>query len=149
VLAWIELGPLPGLGFALVGFAFAHLMGPWAERRALDKSRMPPSDLIRTSDEGREPTRREGIGFFLMLFPRGLALWVVWPVALGIWILRIPATLAGRQLRVGQIAGWLDRNLIALLESTMLRPFFPRPTRFAGWSHAQAIERGPSPLDLW
>jgi len=39
-------------------------------------------------------------------------------------------------------------NFIALLESTVLRPFLPQRTRFMRWSRASDIERGPSMLDF-
>lgn len=52
----------------------------------------------------------------MLLCFRGLALWVVWPVAAAIWLIRIPyALVSRRQVQLRHIAGWLDANLIATL----------------------------------
>ena len=92
---------------------------------------------------------REGIGFFLMLCIRGVALWVLWPLAFLVWLVRLPyAAVRDRMLRLGQVAGWFDRNFVALMEATIIRPFTPEPSEFVSWSDASTIDRGPSFLDF-
>lgn len=92
---------------------------------------------------------REAVGFFLLLCIRGAALWILWPIAFIVWMLRLPYAVArSRQLRLGQVAGWFDRNLIALLERTIARPFTPEPSNFVAWEQAGEIERGPSFLEF-
>lgn len=139
-----------GLMVALVGAPLMYLTVPWFARRGATKVHLPPSDLIARERGGGRTSFREGVGFFLMLCVRGLALWIVWPVAFVVWVVRIPVGVARhRHLRLRQVAGWFDTNLIALLESSLLRPFFPTPTRFVPWARVAEIARGPSMHDLW
>jgi hypothetical protein len=60
---------------------------------------------------------------------RGLLLWFVVPVAVVCW-LPLALVLRRRTVTFGRFLGWVDLNLIALLERTILRPTRRTPTRW-------------------
>lgn len=62
----------------------------------------------------------------LLLTLRGLLLWIVIPLGALAWLVSVAWT--RRSLAV--FLRWSDINLIALLESTILRPIFPQPVRW-------------------
>ena len=61
----------------------------------------------------------------LLLVIRGILLWVLVPVGCVAWLLTILWT----RRPLGEFLGWLDSNLVVLLERSVLRPFFPQPTQ--------------------
>jgi hypothetical protein len=69
----------------------------------------------------------------LLLVIRGILLWVLVPVGSVAWLL----TLVRMRRPLGEFLGWLDSNLIFLLERTVLRPLFPQPTQ--NWIPASEI----------
>jgi hypothetical protein len=92
---------------------------------------------------------RVGVGVFLVLCIRGVLLWIVWPVAAAIWLVRLPFDLVRRRrIRLSQIAGWLDANLITALERTLLRPFFDERSAFVPWREIGNIAERPTLRDL-
>ncbi len=74
---------------------------------------------------GSEPNlkRVSIIAGLALLCLRGVLLWVIIPVATLVWL---PASvwLRRRGVKLGQFLGWVDLNLIAFLERTILRPLF-------------------------
>jgi hypothetical protein len=64
---------------------------------------------------------------FVLLLVRGLLLWLLVPLALLVWVLGWPWW-RHQGVSIGAFLGWLDLNLIALLQRTLLRPLF-RATR--------------------
>jgi hypothetical protein len=92
---------------------------------------------------------RVGVGIVLLLCIRGVLLWIVWPVAGAIWLVRLPAGIVRRRrVRLWQIAGWLDANLIAALERTLLRPLVDERSAFASWREVGNITERPTLRDL-
>ena len=68
-----------------------------------------------------------GFAFGLcLLLSRGILLWLVIPLATIAWILSWPLMRA-KHIRLGQLIGWSDLNLIAMLEHTILRPLALEP----------------------
>ena len=77
-----------------------------------------------------------------MLLVRGVLLWVVVPLSLILWLALWPV-LRFHRVRLGQFLGWIDLNLVALIEGTILRPMLPAPfpwtpVRALPEHHAQA-----------
>ena len=64
-----------------------------------------------------------------MLAARGVLLWVVVPVASLVWLLAA-LRLRRRGVSFGQYLGWIDVNLIAILQRTLFRPVVRSPARF-------------------
>ena len=58
----------------------------------------------------------------LLLTVRGVLLWVVLPVGCVAWVLGA-LRLHQRGITIGQFLGWIDINLIALIQHSLLRPF--------------------------
>jgi hypothetical protein len=70
------------------------------------------------------PAKLRGIiGGLSLLLIRGLLLWLVVPLGLVLWLLLWPL-LRARRVRLGQFLGWMDLNLVALLQHSLLRPLF-------------------------
>jgi hypothetical protein len=67
-----------------------------------------------------------------LLLLRGVALWLVVPIATCVWI--VLAAARRRPAGLGQFVGWVDLNLTAGLQRTALRPFFAAPARWTPWS---------------
>jgi hypothetical protein len=62
----------------------------------------------------------------LLLLVRGLLLWLVVPVTFVGWLAAWPI-LRRRKIRLGQLLGWMDLNLIAAIEHSILRPLLASP----------------------
>lgn len=60
------------------------------------------------------------LGGVLLLLVRGVFLLIVIPVTLWIWLVTWPF-LRRRGATLGQLLGWVDLNLVALLQRTLLR----------------------------
>lgn len=74
-----------------------------------------------------DPDRlNSAVGGLLVLFARGLLLWVVVPVAACGWVF-VASRLRQRGVTFGQFLGWVDLNLIATLQRTIFRPFVRQP----------------------
>jgi hypothetical protein len=75
------------------------------------------------------------VGGLMLLFLRGILLWIVIPLAILAWL---PAgySLHRRGVSLGQFLGWVDLNLVACLERTILRPLFRAPLP---WVPARSI----------
>jgi hypothetical protein len=55
---------------------------------------------------------------------RGLLLWLVIPLTILAWPM---VAIAMRGVRLGALLGWVDLNLVAVLQRTILRPLFNHP----------------------
>jgi len=86
-----------------------------------------------TPTEQRQP--RSVCGGLLLLLIRGGLLWVVIPLSFGWWCCAWPF-LRRRQVRLAQFLGWVDLNLVAGIERTVLRPLI-RVRR--DWTPASAM----------
>ena len=84
-----------------------------------------------------EQTPRPKLPFvaaLVLLTIRGLLLWVVVPIGVLGW-LPVWAMSRGR-ISLGNLLGWLDLNLIAAIERTVLRPFVRAPM---AWTPARDL----------
>jgi hypothetical protein len=73
-----------------------------------------------------------------LLVLHGILLWIVIPLGFLAWVLLRPWQHVHR-FTLGQFLGWVDNNVIAALERSVLRPLFrksPQP-----WIRAGDIER--------
>lgn len=75
------------------------------------------------------PTERRNsvIGGLVVLLLRGILLWVVIPIAALTWVI-VGLRLRRRGVRFAQYLGWVDLNLIAVLQRTVARPLVRYPT---------------------
>lgn len=72
----------------------------------------------------------------LLLFVRGLLLWLVVPVGVICWL---PCwALSSGRVTLGNFLGWLDLNLVAGIERSALRPFVASPLP---WTPARDMSR--------
>lgn len=70
--------------------------------------------------------RNSVVGGLAVLMVRGVLVWIVVPAAALAWIL-IGFRLRRRGVGFSQYLGWVDVNLIALLQRTVLRPLVRSP----------------------
>jgi len=74
----------------------------------------------------------------MLLLVRGILLWLLVPAGACVWLIAaVPVW--RRQVGLGQFLGWLDLNLVALLERTILRPFFRTPRTWTPWQDVDAV----------
>lgn len=73
--------------------------------------------------------RNSIISGLAVLLLRGVLLWVVVPISALIWPV-VATHLRRRHVTFGQYLGWVDLNLIACLQRTILRPLVRAPS---GW----------------
>lgn len=66
------------------------------------------------------------IAGFILLAVRGLLLWIAVPLGFVAWVV-LALWLLPRGIRLGQFLGWVDLNLVATLERTVLRALFRHP----------------------
>jgi len=80
--------------------------------------------------------------FLLLLFARGILLWIVVPLSAVWWLLTMPVRQVRRKAHVSlaQTIGWADLNLIAALT-------LGRAARFVGWSRASEVQHRVSWID--
>jgi hypothetical protein len=69
------------------------------------------------------------IAGFLLVLLRGILLWLLIPLGTVAWVLTLPFSRRG----LGNFLGWLDYNMIALLQRTVFRVGYPEPS--CRWVH--------------
>ena len=69
------------------------------------------------------------IGGVAFLVVRGVLLWLVVPVGFIWWLIAWPR-FRSRRVRLGQVVGWLDLNLIAAISHMIFRPLIREPARY-------------------
>lgn len=69
------------------------------------------------------------VGGFALLVVRGVLLWLVAPAGFVWWLVAWP-WFRSRRVRLGQVLGWLDLNLIAAISHSLLRPLLRQPARY-------------------
>jgi hypothetical protein len=84
------------------------------------------------TSEGRRNSVVSGLA---VLSLRGILLWLVVPLSVIAWIF-VGFQLRGRDVTLGQFLGWIDLNLIALLQRGVLRPLVRHP---ADWVPVAAL----------
>src|SRR5258708_39351616 len=75
------------------------------------------------------------MAFLALLFVRGVLLWLVIPLATIGWACAYPY-FHHRRVILGQFLGWIDLNLVAFLERSILRTLFSSPLP---WVRASAM----------
>ncbi len=76
------------------------------------------------ADPGRRVPFIPGL---VILLVRGVALWFVIPIGALCWMVASPV-MRRRGVGLGQLLGWLDLNLIALIERGLLKPLIRMPS---------------------
>jgi hypothetical protein len=84
-----------------------------------------------------EPRRNSIAGGLAVLFIRGVLLWVIVPFATCGWLI-VWVGRRGRLVRLGQFLGWIDLNLIACIQRTVIRPLVRWPV---DWVPASAMRQ--------
>lgn len=92
--------------------------------------------MIESSDSARNPPTVGMFAGMSLLLVRGLLLWIAIPLGVVGWLALLPWLRA--RITIGQFLGWIDINLIAGLERSVLRPLFPHPL---GWMSARDIAK--------
>jgi hypothetical protein len=82
----------------------------------------------------------------VLLFLRGILLWLVVPVATISWLV-LWIGLRRRGVSLGRFLGWVDLNLVAALSRTVLRPLFRNPARWVPVSDMPQVTHRVHPLD--
>lgn len=82
-----------------------------------------------------------------LLCLRGALLWVVIPLAALAW-LPVSVRLRRRGVKLGQFLGWVDLNLVALLERTILRPLLRPPVQWTPTRAMPEVTHRVGALDL-
>jgi len=81
---------------------------------------------------------RRTAGGVALLFARGVLLWIAVPLAACVWLASWPR-LRRRNVGLATFVAWVDLNLIALLERTLLRPFFRVRADWVPWSALASV----------
>jgi len=89
----------------------------------------------------------QGFVFFCV---RGILLWILIPSAICLWLVVLPGRAVFRRsyLRVGQVIGWADLNVSAVLAQILLRPV-GGSVAFVPWSQIDAVKHRVSWIDPW
>ena len=76
--------------------------------------------------------RMNPVSGLLLLFVRGVLLWLVVPVCVVAWLVLWPL-MRRRNVRVGSLVGWADLNLIAALQRSLCRFGTKDPLNWTPW----------------
>ena len=98
-------------------------------------------------DSNIAPRQNPVAAGIVLLFIRGVLLWVVIPVAACAWVLGA-RWLSPRGVRFGHFLGWVDLNLVAFLARIVLRPFFRAPPPWVPASIMSQVTHRVTGLDL-
>lgn len=93
------------------------------------------------------PRRVSIIAGLALLCLRGVLLWIVIPLAALAW-LPVSVRLRRRGVKLGQFLGWIDLNLVAFLERTILRPLFCSPIQWTPTRAMPEVTHRVGALDL-
>ncbi len=86
---------------------------------------------------------------FLLLTVRGLLLWVVLPLGCVAGVLVAP-WLHKRGIKFGQFLGWIDINLIVLVQRSLLRPFYRKvPPPWVPATEMSGVKHRVGMIDLY
>lgn len=91
---------------------------------------------------------REGTGLLILLLVRGVLLWVAIPAGVIAWFLLLPLVAIRRKhVTLRALLGWIDLNLIATLEATLLRRLIRERQTFLAWSQVRTHSHRVNVLD--
>lgn len=94
---------------------------------------------------GESPQMSVGAGFVLLVL-RGVFLWIVVPIGTVVWLF-LGVTLRRRGVTLGQFLGWLDLNLVSMIERTVLRPWVPSPVAWTSAAELPKVKHRVRALD--
>lgn len=89
-----------------------------------------------SNTESSPPRLPFGVALLLLAI-RGVLLWLLIPLGTIYWLMVWPI-LRRRQVHLLQLLGWIDVNLVAAIERTILRPLISEPLP---WTPASALPR--------
>lgn len=90
--------------------------------------------MIESADSASNPRAIGMVAGLSLLVVRGLLLWIAIPLGVVGWLVLLPWLRA--RITLGQFLGWIDINLVAGLERSLLRPLFRHPL---SWIRARDI----------
>ncbi len=94
-----------------------------------------------------QPTNRLPVGpALLMLMIRGVLLWLVVPATAFCWLLAWPVWRLKR-IRLAQLLGWVDLNLVAAIERSVLRPLVSTPLPWTPAAELRNVKHRISAVD--
>jgi hypothetical protein len=82
----------------------------------------------------------------LLLALRGVLLWIVVPIGIVVWLF-LGVILRRRGVTLGQFLGWLDLNLVSVIERTVLRPWVRSPLSWTSAAELPKVTHRVRPLD--
>jgi len=91
---------------------------------------------------------KDSLAALILLLVRGFLLWLVVPVAALVGVVLKPYRRTMRRpIKIRQLIGWADLNLIAFLERGVLRTLFPNPQPFVPWAEVAHVTHRVNFLD--
>lgn len=91
---------------------------------------------------------KQFVAALIMLLMRGFLLWLVVPTAALAGVVVKPyRRMMRRPVKIGQLIGWADLNLVASLERGVLRSLFPDPHPFVPWAEVAQVTHRVNLLD--
>jgi len=81
--------------------------------------------MIESADSAPNPQAVGMVAGLSLLVVRGLLLWIAIPLGVAGWLVLQPWLRV--RITLGQFLGWIDINLLAGLERSVLRPLFRHP----------------------
>lgn len=97
-----------------------------------------PSREVAVSQASRGQAPLPILVGLLLLMIRGVLLWPIVPLALAWWVVGW-AVFHRRSVRPAQLLGWVDLNLIAAIERSILRPLIKSPMPWTPASEVAAV----------
>ena len=83
---------------------------------------------------------RRALSPLMILVLRGVLLWLVIPVTVVAWVVTYPvAVLLGKGVRLPQVLGWADLNLIAALQRLLPARQVEARVAFVGWQQIGSV----------
>jgi hypothetical protein len=87
--------------------------------------------------------RNSTIARFLLMCVHGFLVWMAVPLATLAWLLAFQ----WRKAPLGQFIGWVDLNLVAGLQRTVLRPITRAPVNWVPYCDLSGVTHRIHPLD--
>jgi hypothetical protein len=94
-----------------------------------------------------EPRRLRVVVALVLLVVRGVLLWLVVPLTVLGWLLAWPFR-RRKPVHLAQLLGWMDLNLIAAIEHSILRPVISSPLQWTPLSALLTVSHRIGLLDL-
>jgi hypothetical protein len=101
---------------------------------------------IDKADQPDQPRISAQAGLTVLVL-RNYLLWLVVPFTLLWWLVAWPV-LRHRKVRLGQLLGWADLNLVAAIEHTVLRRIVAAPFAWTPVNEMPNVTHRIGPIDL-